>query len=412
MNNKNINTSFGVCTFCFTSKPSTELKVIEQTNKNGMICRNCRKQYGFETESDLIEDVSQNIKTPKEIVEYLDEIVIGQDMAKKILSVEIRNHFKRITNKHKLNDKVLKKNNILLTGPSGTGKTLLVENLAKLLDVPFAIANATSLTESGYVGNDVESILSTLLRNANNNPLRAQYGIVFIDEIDKIARKGENMSITRDVSGEGVQQALLKMIEGAVIGVPENGGRIHPNQKLIEIDTTNILFICAGAFEGIEHIVAERLKDEKQSYSLGFGARIESKKDKPTEKELRKNIKLEDLQKFGMIPELLGRLPVVCNLNPLEKDDLISILTSKYGILEEFKLRLELEDKTVEFTENCINRIAEICLEKKVGARGLRGIVNNLMIDILFEAPSSDITHYVIDDIDTIISDLSNIEIA
>lgn len=398
-----------MCTFCATKKPTAELKRIQHLDKHGMICKDCRKIYGFETEDDLIYQLSENIKTPKEIVEYLDEIVIGQDMAKKILSVEIRNHFKRIINKDKLNGKVLRKNNILLTGPSGTGKTLLVENLAKVLDVPFAIANATSLTESGYVGNDVESILSTLLRNANNNPLRAQYGIVFIDEIDKIARKGENMSITRDVSGEGVQQALLKMIEGSVVGVPENGGRIHPNQKLIEIDTTNILFICAGAFEGIEHIVSERLKNEKQSYSVGFGARIESKKDKPSEKELRQNIKVEDLQKFGMIPELLGRLPVLCNLNPLEKKDLISILKSKYGVLEEYKLRLELEDKTLEFTDNCINRIADICLDKKVGARGLRGIVNNMMIDILFEAPSSNQNHYIIDNID---SNLSNLEIA
>lgn len=386
-----------ICVFCATKKNINELRYIEHPQRRGMMCKSCREKYGFETEEDIINELIENTKTPKEIVEYLDDIVIGQDIAKKILSVEVRNHFKRITNKEKLGERTLKKNNILLTGPSGTGKTLLVENLAKILNVPFAIANATSITESGYVGNDVESILSTLLRNADGNPLRAQYGIVFIDEIDKIARKGENMSITRDVSGEGVQQALLKMIEGTIVGVPENGGRIHPNQKLIEIDTTNILFICAGAFEGIESIVSERLKKKSSSVGLGFGAKIESKNNTPNTKDLRKNIKVEDLQQFGMIPELLGRLPIVCNLSPLEKSDLIDILNSKHGILEESKLRLELEDKTLEFSDDCVEGIAELALERKVGARGLRGIVNTLMIDILFEAPSSSQLHYIVD---------------
>lgn len=398
--NKTIdNLNKSICDFCSKEKDLSELEFINHPHKSGMICYQCRQRYGLESEKDIIKDIKNRMKTPKEIVDYLDEIVVGQDDAKKALSVEIRNHFKRITNKDKIQGRVLRKNNMLLTGPSGTGKTLLVENLAKLLNVPFAIANATSLTESGYVGSDVESILSALLRNADGNPLRAKYGIVFIDEIDKIARKGENMSITRDVSGEGVQQALLKMIEGTIVGVPENGGRIHPNQKLIEIDTTDILFICAGAFEGIENIVSERLKSQnKSSKSIGFGAKIEAKnKNDKNIKKLRKNIKIEDLQKFGMIPELLGRLPFVCNLTPLDKDDLVNILNSKYGILEECKLRLELEDKTLEFSDDCVESIAKLALERNVGARGLRGIVNNIMLDILFEAPSSEQSHYIID---------------
>lgn len=388
------------CNFCKKDKPIEEmLDMRDILSVGGLMCLDCRREHGFETEDDIINDIRSRMKTPKEIVDYLDEIVIGQDIAKKTLSVEVRNHFTRITNKDKINGRVLKKNNILLTGPSGTGKTLLVENLAKILNVPFAIASATSLTESGYVGNDVESILSTLLRNADGNPQRAKYGIVFIDEIDKIARKGENMSITRDVSGEGVQQALLKMMEGAIVGVPENGGRIHPSKKLIEIDTTDILFICAGAFEGIEDIVLNRIKKEKKNtQNIGFGANIESKDTKKiNEKQLRTQIKVDDLQKFGMIPELLGRLPFICNLNPLDEQDLIDILNSKHGILEEYKLRLELENKTLEFSNDCIESIAKLALERKVGARGLRGILNNLMLDILFEAPSCDKSHYIVD---------------
>lgn len=397
-----------VCSLCEESKEDLidVTKELERMGynfgKNILACRECITKHGLSTkqniEQSIIEDIKARMKTPKEIVEYLDEIVMGQDRAKKTLAVEVRNHFKRITSKDKINGRTLRKNNILLTGPSGTGKTLLVESLAKILNVPFASVSATSLTESGYVGSDVESVLSTLLRNADKNPERAKYGIVFIDEIDKIARKGENMSITRDVSGEGVQTALLKMIEGTVVAVPENGGRIHPNQPLVEIDTTDILFVCAGAFEGIESIVEQRLKNtDKSDRGMGFGAKIESKSDKKKAKELRSKIKVEDLQKFGMIPELLGRLPFICNLMPLEQDDLVNILNSKHGILEECKLRLELEDKTLEFSEDCVSSIAKLALERNVGARGLRGILNNLMLDILFEAPSSEQKHYVID---------------
>lgn len=389
------------CYFCENEVNEKELvKAKLQSGEKTDICRSCRKYYGLETEEDIIEDIKGNIKTPKEIVEELDKYVIGQDEAKKDIAVEVYQHFIRVINKDKVisSDKIVKKNNILLNGPSGTGKTLIAQTLAKILGVPFYIANATSLTESGYVGNDVESVLSGLLRSANMNVKKAQFGIVFIDEIDKIStKKSESTSITRDVSGEGVQQALLKLIEGSTVEVPENGGRVHPQQKLIEIDTTNILFICGGAFEGIEDIVKKRL-NIKSKTTLGFRTEpIEtaSKKD-ISEQFLRGNVNSEDLKEYGLIKEFIGRLPVIANLLPLDKTQLIEILKAKNGLVEEYKVIFELQDKLLDFSTGSLEIISELAINRKVGARGLRSIVTTLMRDLMFYAPSEIKKEYLI----------------
>ena len=379
------------CSFC--NKTQSQVRKLIAGPNGTYICDECvevcaeiiEEEMEFENGDGWNPFSDINLLKPEEIKAFLDEYVIGQDEAKKVLSVAVYNHYKRIMAEKDMGVE-LAKSNILMLGPTGCGKTLLAQSLAKVLNVPFAIADATALTEAGYVGEDVENILLKIIQAADGDIERAEYGIIYIDEIDKITRKSENPSITRDVSGEGVQQALLKIIEGTVASVPPQGGRKHPHQELIQIDTTNILFICGGAFEGIDKIIEKRI-DRK---SIGFNAEVGQKRDYNID-HLLHQVLPQDLVKFGLIPELVGRVPVTVSLNMLDKDALIDILTKpKNALVKQYQKLLEIDGVELEFDEGALQEIAEISLKRKTGARGLRAIMENVMMDIMYQAPSDE----------------------